>query len=177
MTYWEHAWHKDIRGRKLADRHYSRKTVGAAEYMPPGYKIVLIGKDDKAIWGVQRTAPKSGVTRRDGFVCWDNTIFRNERTDGYVASDMIREAIAICLGFWSDIPADGLHSFIDPRHVEPTICRSMPAFGESYVKAKFSFHSVTRNGLLRFVLSAEKLRAITPIHIPLLQPPLFELSV
>jgi hypothetical protein len=175
VTYWKHAHHKDSRGRQLADRHYSRKTVGAAEYMPPGYKIVLIGEDDNAVWGVQRSNPKK-VSRRDGFVCWDNTIFRIENDDKRIVSPLIREAVAICIGIWKDIPPDGLHTFIDIRHVNPMITRSMPAWGESYVHAGFSFHSVTKGGLIRFVLSAEKMKAITPIHIPLLQPPLFEMA-
>jgi hypothetical protein len=177
MTYWKHAWHKDVHGRQLADRHYSRKTVGAAEYMPPGYKIVLMGEDNTAVWGIQRNSIRSGVLRRDGFECWDNTIFRKE--NDLLASDLIREAIAICLGFWPQIPRDGLHTFIDPLKVKPTMVRGVKTWGRCYTKSGFEYHSDTQSGLMRFVLSAEKMRAITPIIISRMQPflPLFDLEV
>lgn len=69
----------DKRGAALADRHYSRRTVGSPQFMPPGQTIVLVGRDDyPAVWGWWRPHPDSGIVamnKRDGWTC---TIFRNE---------------------------------------------------------------------------------------------------
>jgi hypothetical protein len=43
--------HADPRGAALADRHYSRRTIGAPQFMPPGRKLVLLTADADAVWG------------------------------------------------------------------------------------------------------------------------------
>lgn len=168
MTYWKHVDHNDGRARMLADRHYSRQTIGAREFTPPGQKIVLLGKDDAAVWAIQRPAAASGVMRADGFKCWNNVIFRSERPKGSEpkAHHLIREAIAICVGLWPDLPEDGLHTFIDPNCVDPTFDDyGNPFYGFCFIAARFKFHSITKERKLhRLVMTRQQLQRINPIE-------------
>jgi len=59
--------------RELADRHYSRKTHGAALFMGPGRKIVL--RDPAGTW---LFAWRMSLLREDGQTGWECSIFRNE---------------------------------------------------------------------------------------------------
>ena len=76
MRYWRVTtkWDKD--GCALADRHYSRRKVGAPQFMPPGQTVVLIA--DGAVWGWWRPHPDSGLQAMNGLDGWTCTIFRNE---------------------------------------------------------------------------------------------------
>jgi len=102
----------------------------------------------------------------DGFDCWDNPYFRNE--SGQLASEMIREAIAITLWCWGtcNLPLDGFHSFVDTRKVRPTIRRGRPVFGYCFEKAGFTVSPVLtkKRKLLRYIISLEELRAIMPVE-------------
>lgn len=79
---WQRIDVEDPRGAELADRHYSRQTVGARGYMPPGLRFALWyddgtgpgpwGKSGCAIWGVVCNLDPVGKLR------WRCTIFRNE---------------------------------------------------------------------------------------------------
>lgn len=158
---WYHVSNADRAARLMADRHYSRQSPGSTHFLPPGNNICLITPASDAIWSINRNAPDSGVIRMDGYKCWSNTIFRNESQSR--ASDLILSAIAVCVYLWCDIPADGLHTFIDARKVKPTIRRGARTFGYCYLKAGFEYVGNTKDkDLMRFVLSAVKLRAITP---------------
>lgn len=173
--YWKHVHHADIRARLLADRHYSRQTIGAREFCPPGNKIVLLGQDAAAVWAVQRPAAASGIVRADGFKCWNNVIFRNESQ--LLSSDLIREAIAVCVGLWPDLPEDGLHTFIDPRHIKPTMRRGRSTYGYCFIKAGFAEAGITKSRkLIRLVMTREQLQGLTPIIVPHYRPRLFELA-
>lgn len=173
--YWKHVHHANIDARRLADRHYSRQTVGAREFTPPGNKIVLLGKDNAAVWAIQRPAASSGIMRADGFKCWNNVIFRNESQ--LLSSDLILEAIAMCIGLWPDLPEDGLHTFIDPRHIKPIMRRSCAVYGYCYIKAGFTEVGITKSRkLIRLVMTKQQLQAMTPIIIPHYRPRLFELA-
>lgn len=104
---WQRLHHMDVRAREMADDHYSRQTPGAREFTRPGNKIVLghfdAGGVLRAIWASQRPDPGSGVKRADGLDAWDCSIFR--RVDGAaLASDLIREAVAVTLAIWGAPP-------------------------------------------------------------------------
>lgn len=174
MPYWTQVAKKtDIRARLLADRHYSRKTIGASNFTRPGNNIVLIvkdGYDASALWVSQRPDPKAGLdVRMDGFIYWNNSHFRNE--SGIQSSDLIREAVAITLGLWGGcLPKDGLHTFIDPRHVQPTLRRGEKFYGYCYLKAGFHLHPQrTRSGLWRWILPCDELARIAPVE-PMREP-------
>lgn len=78
----------DRHGAKLADGHYSRRKVGAPQFMPPGETIVLVAPG--AVFGWWRPHPRSGIMAMNGYDGWTCSIFR--RVDGALASDMILEA-------------------------------------------------------------------------------------
>ena len=61
----EGRWHQvrrcDVRARLLADRHYSRQTPGADEFMSNGRPLVLLTDDERAVWGVlENMSPARG---------------------------------------------------------------------------------------------------------------------
>lgn len=72
--------------RLLADRHYSRKTVGANLFVGPGEKLVLVTLNYDALfsWLLSRYRKDS----QEGVEC---TIFRNESDT--LSSQLIREAV------------------------------------------------------------------------------------
>jgi hypothetical protein len=127
--------------RALADRHYSRQTVGAVEFMPPGETFVLLTHDLGAVWGVCLNLDPAGALR------WRVTIFRRE--SGPRASDLIREATDRTYARWSErggAPAVPLTTEVDPRHV-----RRKRDFGRCFRRAGWTVVG-ERRGL--FVLQA-----------------------
>lgn len=77
-------------GARLADGHYSRRKVGAPQFMPPGQTLVLVSGDGLAVFGWWRPDPKSGLQAMNGLDGWTCTIFRN--TGQQQSSTMILEA-------------------------------------------------------------------------------------
>jgi hypothetical protein len=77
-------------GAKLADGHYSRRTFGSPQFMPPGETLVLVSVDGRSVFGWWRPHPRSGIKAMNGLDGWTCSIFR--RTGGARASDLILEA-------------------------------------------------------------------------------------
>jgi len=96
------------RARALADRHYSRKTIGANLFIGPGKKLVLMTEDGKVLF-----AWRKSVYRLDGQKGIECTIFRNEGPE--LSSELIKEA---CLWAWHYWPGERLFTYIDPRKVK-----------------------------------------------------------
>ncbi len=91
------AWHRvqrqDPRARALADRHYSRQTPGAADFMASGRVLVLLTDCGRAVWGAIESR-EPGSDR----LTWRCSIFRNESPA--LSSDLIREATARTVVYW-----------------------------------------------------------------------------
>lgn len=145
--YWQVINRENTDAKALADVHYNRKNPDSPLWLPPCTEYVaLLGKDKQSLWACcyQRF-------RRDGFDCFDNTYFRYGEADapeGVRASDRIREATSITLERVISKPRDGIITFIDPRSVRPTIIRSVPTWGYTYIKAGYTFYGVTKSGKL-----------------------------
>jgi hypothetical protein len=92
-THWVVSHKFDRRGAELADGHYSRRTVGSPQFMPPGQTLILVARDGASLFGWWRPHPRSGIKAMNGLDGWTCTIFR--RTGGARASDMILEAETI----------------------------------------------------------------------------------
>jgi hypothetical protein len=75
---WVIATKFDKRAVALADRHYSRRKVGAPQFMPPGETLVLVTVSGDAVFGWWRPHPSSGIRAMNGLDGWTCTIFRNE---------------------------------------------------------------------------------------------------
>ena len=75
---WQRITKFDPRGAALADRHYSRRKIGAPQFMPPGETVILLTEDAKALYGWWRPHPSSGIRAMNGLDGWTCSIFRNE---------------------------------------------------------------------------------------------------
>lgn len=150
----------------MADRHYSRKRIGAAEFCPPGHNIVLLGANDDALWVSHRPAPNAGLERPrfDGMDYWDNPYFRNE--SGMLGTDLILEALAITRYFWRDaLPVHGFHTFVNPRKVKPIKRHGKPVYGWVFEKSGFELSpTMTGSKLYRWILPLDKLLSIQPLE-------------
>lgn len=93
----------DKRGRVLADRHYTRGSVGHPMWTRPGWNqcLYLEQKSGRAAvfcwWRPKWESGLKGTERKDGLRCIECTIFRNETR--FRSSDLIRDAVA-CLLTW-----------------------------------------------------------------------------
>lgn len=96
--------------RALADRHYSRQTVGARDFMASGKTLVLLTRCARAVWGCIENLDPVGNLR------WRCSIFRNE--GGGLSSDLVREATVRTFDFWRrthGLPSVPLQTEVDPR--------------------------------------------------------------
>ena len=99
----------------LADRHYSRRKIGAPQFMPPGQTIVLLSFDNLALFGWWRPAPASGIKAMNGLDGWTCTIFRNESTR--LSSDLILAAEDELYRHADGVGPDGLITYVWDRRV------------------------------------------------------------
>lgn len=113
----------DISGRLLADRHYSRQTIGHPMYTRPGRNLVLRTADGMAVW-----VSWKGI-RDDGLDAWECTIFRNETN--ILSSLMINAAVRATIAEWGDMPPDGFITYVAAdkiRSVNPGFCFKKAGF-------------------------------------------------
>ena len=111
---WQSVARCDVRARELADRHYSRQTVGARDFMASGRTFVLLSLCGRAVWGAIENMDPAGAPR------WRCSIFRNEGSP-VRSSDLIREATALTFERWlrsyRALPPVPLTTEIDPAAV------------------------------------------------------------
>jgi hypothetical protein len=107
---------------RLADGHYSRRTIGSPQFMPPGQTLVLLTPDELAVFGWWRPHPDAGIVAMNGLDGWTCTIFRN--TGPHLSSDLILEAERELLSRYECGP-DGLITYVwdkRVRSVNPGYC-------------------------------------------------------
>ena len=115
---WSVSTKGDRAGCALADRHYSRRSVGAPQFMPPGQTLVLIGAAGLAVFGWWRPDPASGLRAMNGLNGWTCTIFRNEDPRA-LSSELILQAERE-LAARHDCGPDGMLTYVDVRKVRST---------------------------------------------------------
>lgn len=101
----------------LADRHYSRRTVGARQFMYSGRKIVLRNQDCSVVFGW--LWPRDDM-RMDGQTGYQCAIFRNESTRR--SSEIILEAETFAFSRWGP---NRLYTYVQPdkiASVNPGYC-------------------------------------------------------
>ena len=130
---WRLSWRADPIARRIADRHYNRQKVGAAQFVPPGRCLVLLADDQQSLWVT--SWPFAEYVQHDWAGAWMNSSFRREG-GGVEASDLIREAVAATLWKWPDVPPLGMVTFIDPTKVKGTKRRGEVIYGYSYLKVR-----------------------------------------
>jgi hypothetical protein len=117
----------------LADRHYSRQTVGDRQFMPPGRTIVIRNQTGTILFGWNWQYAHKRRDRQDGYCC---NIFRNESTTR--SSEIIRECVAIAFDRWGP---DRVFTYVDPtkiRSANPGYC---------FKQAGWTFLRRTHSGL------------------------------
>jgi hypothetical protein len=97
----------------LFRRHYSfhhyKDNRPHTIFVGPGYKMVLVTIDYKALFVWRKFIDKSG---QQGINC---AIFRNESE--LLSSDLIREADTLAWSLW---PGERLYTYVDPRKIQKT---------------------------------------------------------
>lgn len=139
----------DVRARKLADRHYSRRQIGTPQFAPAAKRtLVLLWHDDTAVWVSQapeyRMARTGGVREIREWVC---TLFRNEGAG--LSSDLIRLAVGHTANTWGEVPAGGFVTFVDPDRT-----RHKRDPGRCFRKAGWLPDGITGGGYVRLRLPA-----------------------
>jgi hypothetical protein len=142
--------HFDQECRMLADRHYSRRTIGASQFCYSGRKLVLRDVLGTCLFVWMFPDPEMRMDRQDGYNC---AIFRNESTRR--SSEIILEAETLAIEKW------GPHRFY--TYIDPLKVRS-PNPGYCFKVAGWTFVRVSQGGkhLLAKELDADmtaKLRA------------------
>jgi hypothetical protein len=107
---WQQVGKFDPRTAALADGHYSRRTVGSRQFMPPGQTVILLSRDERAVFGWWRPDPASGIRAMNDLDGWTCTIFRNESPS--LSSDMILDAERALYATGHDIGPDGLLTYV-----------------------------------------------------------------
>lgn len=122
-------------GAELADRHYSRRTVGSPQFVPPGSCVVLRSRCGRAIWASLRQKHQDHRWAPS----WVCSIFRNEGAG--LSSELIRDALAATRGVWGDPPVRwGMVTFVKPSAVRS----SNP--GWCFIRAGFEPVGWTKGG-------------------------------
>lgn len=115
-TRWTVSHKADRFGCSMADRHYSRRKVGAPQFMPPGDTIVLVWPEGPALWGWWRANPASGIPQMNGKSGWTCVIYRNESP--VLSSLLILEAeVELARAVGEDCGPDGMMTYVEPRKI------------------------------------------------------------
>ena len=160
---WQLSNRADPFARDIADRHYNRQKIGSPQFVPPGRCVVLTaGTRDsgKAFWVT--SWPFAEYVKHAWAGAWVCSAFRNEGAG--VASEMIREAIAVTRFMYGDPPPLGMVTFINRDKVKPTMVRGEAVWGWTWRKVGFREVGETKGGLPAFV--------IPPIDMPPAAAPL-----
>ncbi len=123
--------------RKLADRHYSRKTRGAKKYIGPGEYMALITPEGKAGFIWRKTRYELREDHQEGIEC---TLFRNEAPELYLSSNLILEAEKLALKKWPETTR--FFTYVNPRKVKSTYP------GYTFIKAGYKKIGTNKSGKL-----------------------------
>lgn len=164
MSIWRKAHRFDPVGCSLADRHYSRVKPGSPQFMPPGSCRVLVANNGRAVFGL--SWPKAEFVKHAWAGAWIVSIFRNEDA-GPLASQMIREALALIRLDYGQVPELGCVTFVDPRKVPGVMERGERIKGFCFHKAGFRAVGETKGGLLAWQLVPRDLPAAAPRQLSL----------
>jgi site-specific DNA-cytosine methylase len=102
---WYRVSKEDARCRALADKHYSRQTIGHPMWTRPGYNFVLRAEVEggEAVFCWWRPKWEAGIERKDKMRALECTIFRNESRR--LSSELIRRAVD---ALWTPAARDDL---------------------------------------------------------------------
>lgn len=150
---WRISYRADPVVSALADRHYSRQSVGAAQFVPPGACVVLRSLCGRAGWVTLQQRPE--YVHHDWPHAWNNSLFRNDGAG--LSSELIRQAVSATLAEWPVPPPQGMVTFVDPDRI-----RRKRDPGRCYLRAGFRRVGTTRGGLHVLQLLPEHMPAPCP---------------
>lgn len=145
MQHWHISNRADPRAVVLADRHYNRQKIGAAQFVPPGRCLVLLTEDASALWVT--SWPFAAYVKHAWAGAWVCSLFRNE--GAVLSSDLIRSAVAATRWYYGEAPELGFITFVD---ADKTRRKRDP--GRCYRKAGWSHVGYTAGGLVALQLLA-----------------------
>ncbi|HEX4302857.1 MAG TPA: hypothetical protein VHZ78_08685 [Rhizomicrobium sp.] len=122
--------------------------------------MVLLAENQKAVFGL--SWPFAEYVKHAWAGAWVTSIFRNENA-GPLASDMIRDALAIAQSKWP-IPELGCITFVDPKKVRGVHERGELVKGFCFKKAGFVAVGETKGGLLAWQMLPAAMPA--PLALP-----------
>lgn len=160
MMHWRLSNRFDHAALPLADRHYNRRKIGSPQFVPPGRCLVLLCSG--ALWVT--SWPFAEYVRHAWPGAWVNSLYRKECAGR--ASTLIREAIAATRSIWLP-PTIGMVTFVNPKHVKPTIVRGAAVYGFCYLKAGFTHVGFTKGGLWAWQMLPSEMPAAEQIPIAL----------
>jgi hypothetical protein len=134
--------HFDDEMRQLADRHYSRRTIGARQFCYSGRKLVL--RDTAGLILFVWMFPDPSM-RMDKQIGYNNAIFHNESLRP--ASEIILEAETFAIQKWGPHRA---YTFIEARKLATRKCHGAEycpwPVGRCYLRAGWRFSGFTKSG-------------------------------
>jgi hypothetical protein len=147
----------DLVAASIADRHYTRQSVGARQFVPPGRCVVLLTADASALW--VSSWPKSEYVRHAWAGAWMCSLFRNESPGRYLSSDLISQAVAATRAVWGKLPPQqGFVTFVDASQV-----RTKRDPGRCFLRAGWHYAGYTKGGLVVLqLLPSEMPSALAP---------------
>ena len=156
--------------RDIADRHYNRQKVGAAQFVPPGRCVVLTAETatGRALWVT--SWPFAEYVKHEWAGAWVCSAFRNE--GAAVAGDLIWDALKATRRMFGDPPPLGLVTFIDRSEVRPFRTRDPWArivfggdlYGVTWMRRGFRVIGETKSGLLALGIRPEDIpEAAAPV--------------
>ena len=170
---WCQSFRADPDARILADRHYSRQSPGAAQFVPPGRCCVFVSICGRAYWVTSWPLPEFVKHRWPG--AWVCSAFRNEGAGR--ASDLIKAAASATRAVLGEPPPLGMVTFIDRDKVRPTRVRGADVWGRTFRLAGFREDGETAGGLLALRLAPEGMpRPLPPLQRRVGGLPLFSES-
>jgi hypothetical protein len=143
---WRASWRADPSARRIADNHYNRQSPDSDQFVPPGRCVVLV-IPEVAFWVT--SWPFSEYVKHAWPGAWICSAFRNERRDLHRSSDLITEAVAATMFYWSP-PSEGMVTFVDPKKTRP---KRDP--GRCFRRAGFEEVGETKGGLIALRLSPD----------------------
>jgi len=149
LMLWTKTTKFDPRAASLADRHYTRQTVGSPQFMPSGRTIVLLTEDGLAVWGTSWQVGDGVLwATHDWPRAWICSIFRNEGPT--LSSLLVEQAVAASRAVWGDPPEQGFVTFVDAAKV-----RAKRDPGRCFLRAGWQNVGQTRSGKVALQLPAD----------------------
>jgi hypothetical protein len=154
---WQVVRRNDPRAATLADRHYSRKTVGHMYFTPPGRCLVLLTTQKNAVWASSWPSLEYVTYRYIQEDAWLCTLFRNEAPGIYLSSELITQAVAATRWQWGSPPQAGMITFVNPAKV-----RRKRDWGRCFRKAGWQQRGYTKSGLVVLQIQPQDMPGAAP---------------